>query len=203
VLGDDVGGGVRGHRLVMVELDGVDAAPLRHRTQVSAVAHDLGERHRGAHDRAVVLLFHPQHAPATGVEVAHHVTHVLVGHDHLDDVNWLQQDWVGSLEGQLEDLAPGGLEGDVLRVDGVFLAVEDDGLDIHDGVAGDDAILQHGSDTLFNRRIEGIADGPAEDFTLEFIARRLGTARRADAPRRTDPHRPSASCGDIAPRRSW
>ncbi len=97
-------------------------------------------RHRGTHHRAVAFLFHAEHTAAARVEVAHHVAHVFLGYGHFDDVDRLQQHRVGGLKGQLEDLAAGRLEGDVLGVDRVFLAVEDDGLYVHDRIAGDNAV---------------------------------------------------------------
>ncbi len=114
VLLNDILGQVLGHGFVVIELDRIDAASLRHRTQVRAVAHDLSQRHLRFDDGALPLLLHPQDATPTRVEVTHHIAHVLVGYGDFHVVDRFQQHRVCRLEGLLEDLTTGGLKGNIL-----------------------------------------------------------------------------------------
>src|SRR5206468_6725449 len=89
---DDLLGDVRRHLLVVRELEREVAAAAGHRAEVRRVAQHLRHRHvRLDHLLAVALRLDAEHLAAAAVQVADHVAHALVGHDHVHGHDRLEQ----------------------------------------------------------------------------------------------------------------
>ena len=103
-------------------------------------------------------------------DVGREVAHEAVGRGDLDVDDRLEHD-----RRRLEDrvdhgLAPGGHEGDFLRVHGVALAVVDDDADVLDRIAGDDAVVERLAHALLHRRDEHRRDHAALHLVDELEA---------------------------------
>src|SRR5690606_32733190 len=117
--------------------------------------------------RAVVLAL--QDAAATA-DVAHHVAEVLLGGDDLDLHDRLEQHRRGLGEAVLEAHRTGDLERHFRRVDLVVRTVHQAHLDVHDRVAGEDAVGDRLLDALVDRGDVLLRHHAADDRVLELVA---------------------------------
>ena len=161
---------MRGHLLVMRQVHGVNAAATAHRAQVVAIADHLRQRHLRVHDALVAFAFHPLHAAAPCVQVAHDVAHHRFRHGDADIHDGFLQHRPGIAEGLAEALAARNLKGDVLRINRMFLTIEDNRLHIHYREAGDNAFRQHGLNALVDGRQEGVGNCATVYLRLVFVA---------------------------------
>src|SRR4051794_36132085 len=172
-LRDDLLGDVGRDLGVRVEHHGVARPPLGAAAQVADVAEHLRERDQGPDDAGAGALLHRLDHPAPGVQVPDDVTHVVLGRDDLDGHHRLEQGRAGLAGGLLEDHRAGDLEGHLRGVDLVVLAVQQGGLDAHDRVASEDAVLHGVLDALVDRGDVLPRDPTAGDSVLEFVGRRV------------------------------
>src|SRR4051794_4654122 len=173
-LRDDLLGHVARDLGVAVEDHRVARPTLGAAAQIAHVAEHLRERDQGPDDAGAGALLHRLDDPAPGVQVADDVTHVVLGRDDLDGHERLEQGRVGLARGLLEDHRAGDLEGHLRGVHLVVLAVEQDGLDAHHRVAGEDAVLHGVLDAVVDRRDVLPRDATTGDGVLELVGRRVG-----------------------------
>ena len=105
---------------------------------------------------------------------------VLIGHNDLERVDRLHDRRLRLLRSELERLVAGDLEGDVLTVDRVHLAVEQRHFDIHHMVAGCYALAHRRANALFDRWDERAINHAADNAIHELqriFARRVGRQR--------------------------
>src|SRR2546428_11646914 len=111
---DDLLGDVGRRLLVVRELELEVAPAAGHGAQVGRVAQHLGHGDVGADLLlAVALGLGAEHLAATAVQVPDHVAHELVGHEHGDGHDRLEQDGPATLEDPLEVPASRELSGPV------------------------------------------------------------------------------------------
>src|SRR5690606_4420978 len=111
------------HLGIMIELHRVDGAALREGAQICRVAEHLGERHGCSNDLCILALPHTLDPSTAAVQVADDVTHVLLGRDDLDLHDGFHDDRIGAPGCLAESHAAGDLEGVLVGVDVVKLAV--------------------------------------------------------------------------------
>src|SRR6478735_6385257 len=128
---------------VRVELHAVASTTLGLAPKISDIAEHLGQWDGRGHDASAGALVHRENLSATRVDVADHVTHEVLGRDHLDGHERLHEDRVRTTGRVLERHRTGDLERELGGVDVVVLAVLEGDLDVDHRVAGDDAEL-HG-----------------------------------------------------------
>src|SRR2546425_1998698 len=163
--------GDRGRDLFVAgELHRVGRPALRHRPHLGGVAEHRGQGHVGADHLGGAARFHGHDAAATAVEVADDGAHVLLGRDHLDVHDGLQQDGLGLAAGFLEAHGAGDLEGHLVGVHLVVGAVRQVDLDVHHRVAGQHAGLHRFLDALLHGRHVLARHGAADDLVLEHEA---------------------------------
>src|SRR3954466_8810302 len=180
-LGDDLLGHVGRDLRVAVEDHRVAGPPLGAAAQVAHVAEHLRQRDQGPDDAGAGALLHRLDEPAAGVEVADDVAHVVLRGDDLDGHQRLEQGRVGLARGLLEDHRAGDLESHLRRVDLVVLAVDEGGLDAHQRVAGQDAVLHRVLDALVDRGDVLPRDATTGDAVLELVGRTVaGHLERLD-----------------------
>src|SRR5688572_15331213 len=177
---DDALGQVRRDLLVVGELEREVAASAGHRAQVGRVAEHLGHRDVGLDDLRVALRLGTQHLAAAAVQVADDVAHVLVGHDHADRHDGLEQHRLAHIERLLEAEVRRDLERHLRRVDVVVRAVVELHLDVDDGVAGEQAPRQQLPHALLDRGDEVPWDDAADDRILELEALAAREGRELD-----------------------
>src|SRR3954447_160180 len=177
-LGDDLLGHVGRDLRVAVEDHRVAGPTLGAAAQVTHVAEHLRERDQGPDDAGAGALLHRLDDPAPGVQVTDHVTHVVLGRDDLDGHERLEQGRVGLARGLLEDHRAGDLEGHLRGVDLVVLTVEQDGLDTHHRVAGEDAVLHGVLDAVVDRGDVLPGHPAAGDGVLDLVGRRVAADRQ-------------------------
>src|SRR5699024_8944477 len=121
----------------------------------------------------------PLDLATTGVDVTDDLTHELLRGADLDGHHGLHQDRARLARGLLEGHRAGDLERHLRGVDVVELAVQEDGLDPDDRVAGEDAVL-HG---VLDARVDAgdvlLRDAATGDLVLELVqlAALLGVER--------------------------
>src|SRR5580698_9024438 len=162
-LRDDLFLDRRRDRRVVRELHGGRPASLGHRAQVSDVTEHRRERYLGVDDLRVAALGHAENAPATRVEVADDVTHVLLGDDDLDLHQGLEDHDAGAPGALLEAEGRCDLERLGARVDLVVAAVGQPAEHVDEREAGDDAAGHRLADALLDRRDELLRDHAADD----------------------------------------
>src|SRR5512142_1451596 len=167
---DDRCGHVRRDRCVGSEFHRVGGASLGHGAELRRVAEHLGERHFGVDDLHAGAIAHLLDGAALGGEVADDVAHELLGGEHLDLHDRLEEDRSGLLAGVLERHGTGDLEGDFVRVDVVVGAVVDGDLHVDDRVAGLDAAIERFLHALLDGGDELARDGAAGDLVDELVA---------------------------------
>src|SRR6266545_2403511 len=166
---------------VGVELHRVRRPALRLGTQVADVPEHLRQRHQGLDDPAAAgALVHRLDVATARVEVADHLTHVVLGRDDLDGEHRLEQHRAGLAGGILEGHRTGDLERELGGVDVVVGAVLQRHLDVHHRVAGEHAELHrllaalvHGRDVL----PRDAATGDGVDELVAALAAGLRTGR--------------------------
>src|SRR5205823_10947803 len=103
------------------------------------------------------------------VQVAHHVAEELLGGDHLDGHDRLEQPRLGTLEAFLCRHRAGDLERHLRGVDVVVAPVDELDADVYDGIAGEDA----GRERLLDAQVDGgdvlARDLAADDLVDELI----------------------------------
>src|SRR3954464_854352 len=167
---DQLGGNRLRNFFVTVELHRELGATLRHRAQVGRVAEHLRERDDGLDHLRVADGLEVLDAAAPRVEVAHHVAEVVLGRDHLDGHDRLEQLRLRALHRFLEGHRAGDLEGDLARVDVVVRAVDELDAHVDDGIPGEHARLHRLLDAEVDRRDVLLGDFPADDLVHELVA---------------------------------
>ena len=124
----------------------------------------------GADDLHAVGAVHAEDFAAAAGEVADDIAHAFVGHADFDDADWFEHAGAGGEEGFLEGLFAGDLEGDVLGIDGVHLAVVEVDLEVDDAVSGEDALAGGGHDAFLDGGDKGAVDVLAGEGFGEFDA---------------------------------
>src|SRR5690606_13274172 len=171
---------LRGHRLVMAEVDGVAAAPGGDRLQFGGVAVEFGERDLGPdHDVAVARGVGAVDARTLAGKAGVDVSHVRLGRLHLQGDDGLEHLGPGLGDRIQERLAAGGDEGDFLAVHRVVLAVVHGDAHVLDRVAGDGAGAQHLAHAFFHRGDQRAGDHAALDRVHELEA--AAARQRLDA----------------------
>src|SRR5690606_17151296 len=165
-----------GHFLVMVKLHAVDGPTLRQRTHVGGVAEHFGKRNQCANDLCVLALSHALNASPAAVEVADHVTHVLLGGDHLDGHNGLHDDRFCPARSVTKSHPPGNLKGKLVGVHCVELSVVKPGTDSLDWVAAERSLSHGRLEAFLNTWNEFLRNGAADDVVdkLETNAALIG-----------------------------
>ncbi len=107
------------------------------------------------------------HVPASAGEVAGDRTRVVVGGDHLDPHDGLEQRRRGLLRRVLEGHGARDLEGHLRGVDVVEAAVVQSDLHVDDGIAGQDPAIQGLADALLDGLDVLLGDRSALDGVLE------------------------------------
>src|SRR3954465_15035519 len=177
-LGDDLLGHVGRDLGVAVEDHRVAGPTLGAAAQIAHVAEHLRERDQGPDDAGAGALLHRLDDPAPGVQVADDVAHVVLGRDDLDGHQRLEQGRVGLARGLLKDHRAGDLEGHLRGVDLVVLAVDQDGLDTHQWVTGEDAVLHRVLDALVDRGDVLPRDPATGHGVLELVGRAVAADRK-------------------------
>ena len=93
-----------GHLGVVVELPAEAAATLGDRPQFRGVVEHLGLRNLRLEVLQPIGRVHPQHVPALGGDLSHHVAHELVGHHDVDLEDRLEEGRLRRVEGPLQGL---------------------------------------------------------------------------------------------------
>ena len=155
-----------GHLVVVRELLVEAAAPLRDRTKVECKAEHLVLRDRGAHELVAVVGLSPEDLAAPAIHVGHDVAQVLLGHADVRFYDRLQQHRA-CVQGSLADgHGAGDLEGHVVRVDLVELAVHERHPDVDHRVPSHHALGHVVDDPLLDRGAEILRNRAAEDLVL-------------------------------------
>src|SRR5919204_6407583 len=81
------------HLLVMVEMHRVLGPALAHRPQGVDVAKHVGEWNHSIDHARIAARIHPGDLSAAAVQVADHITHVILRGNHLDPHNRFEQLW--------------------------------------------------------------------------------------------------------------
>src|SRR5690606_21225934 len=141
-------------------------AALGHRAQRGGVAEHFAQRHHRVDHLARRAVVRALQDAATTAQVAHHVTHVVLGGHDLDLHDRLQEHRAGLLEAFLEGHRTGDLERHFVRVDVVERAVDGADLDVNHREAGQDAILHGLLDALARGRDVLLRHDAADDGVL-------------------------------------
>jgi len=140
--GDDLIRYRLGGFLIALEGQGEVATALSGGAEHHGVVAQLALRHLGLDAGQLVLGgVHTQHAAATLVDVAHNVTGIIGGHVNGQMHHRLQQDGIRLSDTLLVRDGGGGLKRHFGGVDGVIRAVHQGGLDAHQRIAGQHALL--------------------------------------------------------------
>ena len=134
------------------------AAACRQGAQLARVLVQLGLRHLGDDHFEAPLGFHAHDPPAAPGKVGHHRTHRVRGNLDAQQHDRLQQTRGGQQERLIKGGLAGDLEGDVLGVDRVLLAVVEIHFHVGDGEAGIGAMGAGGMDALFDGGDEHAVD---------------------------------------------
>src|SRR5579864_3614743 len=90
--GHDLAGDRVRDLVICAELHGVGGPALGPRTQVGSVAEHVAQRHQSPYDVAGPPLFHALDLAPAGGKVPDDFAHVVLGRDHLDGHDRLEQD---------------------------------------------------------------------------------------------------------------
>src|SRR5690606_18824203 len=156
---------------VVGELHRVDRPALRCGTQRSGVTEHLRQRHDGVDDLCAATLLHATDLPATGRQVAHHVTHVISRGDDLHIHHRLEQNRIGPTSPLLERHGTGDLEGHLGRVDVVIRTEDQLHLDVDHRVPGEHAVVHRLTHPLGCTLDVLTGDHATADLVLEDEAR--------------------------------
>ena len=97
-----------GNLLVTLKAHREGAARLRHGAQIRGILEHFGERRFSGHALQLADFVHAHDAATALVHIADDVAHVLIRHIHLDVVDGLEQDRVGT--GQLLEREAAGAD---------------------------------------------------------------------------------------------
>src|ERR1035441_7640158 len=172
-LFDDLLGDAGRNLLVGLELHGVGGASLRVGAQVGRVAEHLAQRHPCGHDKRVAAALLALDPPAPTAEGADHIAQEVLGRDHLDGEDRLEQHGLGAFGGLFERERARDLEGDLRGVHVVVLAVDQRHAHVDHRVAGPHAVHKGLFDALLDGGDVFGGDVPALDLVdeLEAVAR--------------------------------
>src|SRR5579883_1354182 len=169
-LAHDLFGDTAGNFFVLPKVHGEAAAALRPGTELGRVAEHFRKRNHRLDDLRGAAKLHTFDTSAPRVQVADHVSHVLLGDNNFDGHNGLEQHRLGALDGLFDCQRAGDLEGHFRRVDVVVAAVVQSHPDIRHGEACQDAALERLPDTHFGRLDELARNPAARDVVDEFEA---------------------------------
>src|SRR5579872_620631 len=169
LLFDDGVGDVGWHFHVLLELHGEGRATLTHGTHRRGITKHFGQGHFAGNHLAGRAFVHSSNLSPPAIEVADHIARVLLGGDHLDFHDGLEQDRLRLAKAILEAHGAGDLEGHLVRVDVVVGTVEGRDLDIDHRISGDDTRLDRFFDALVHSGDELPRNRTADDAVHEFI----------------------------------
>src|SRR5690606_25424978 len=134
------------------------------------VAEHFGKRHLRADDLGARAGFHALDAAAPRVQVAHDVAHVFFRHGDFHFHDRLEQHRVAFLPGGLQRQRTGDLERHFAGVDVVVGTVEQNGLDVHQRIAGQHAVFHRFLDAGLLGGDVFLRLHAADDLVLELEA---------------------------------
>src|SRR5690625_3054157 len=155
---------------VVIEEHREGRTALGEAAQVGRVSEHFGERHECVDHLGVGTGLHALHLTAPGVDVAHHVTHVLLGGDDLDAHDRLEDDGLALLHDVADTHRGSDLEGHFRRVDLVVGAVVERDLHVDDREAQERPVLHGLFDPLLNCGDELLRNDTTDDGVLELEA---------------------------------
>src|SRR5215213_6735600 len=158
----------------MIELHGERRSALGLGAHGGRVTEHLGERHHSPYDLPAATGVHALDLPAPRREVAHHITHELLGNDDLDVHDGLQKNRVGPLQSLLDRHGTRDLERHLGGVNVVVRPIDELDLDVDDRVAGDDAGIERLLDALVHAGDVLPGDDTADDLVLELVSPGIG-----------------------------
>src|SRR5580658_6113632 len=146
-------------------------ATLGHRSQIRDVAEHGRKWNLCVDDLRVAALTHPENPTPTRVQVTDHVAHVLLGHDHFDLHDRLEEHQTGPSRALLEAERCGDLEGLRARVDLVVAAVVEPARYVDEGKPRQDAAGHGLTNALLDGRNELLRNDAAHDVVVEDESR--------------------------------
>src|SRR5450759_2203259 len=141
-LADDFLGLRGGDFLVLAEMHGETAAPLRPRPQFGGVPEHGRQRHHRFDDAGGATQLGGFDAAAAGIQVADHIAHVIFRDHHFHGHDGFQQYRFGAPGRFLDRHGAGDLEGHFRGIDIVVTAVVQRHLDIRHRIARQNAALE-------------------------------------------------------------
>src|SRR6266699_1087978 len=150
----------------MRELLRVAAAPLGDGAQIQRETQHLRLRHVDAYELVAVVGLGAHDLAAAAIDVRHDVAKVLLGHFDRGFHDRLEQDRAGIERSLSDGQRACDLEGHVVGVDLVELAIDERDPDVNHRVTGDDPLGHVVHDSLLDRGAEVLRDGAAEDLVL-------------------------------------
>src|SRR5450759_2819510 len=141
-LADDFLGLRGGDFLVLAEMHGETAAPLRPRPQFGGVPEHGRQRHHRFDDAGGATQLGGFDAAAAGIQVADHIAHVIFRDHHFHGHDGFQQYRFGAPGRFLDRHGAGDFEGHFRGIDIVVTAVVQRYLDIRHRIAGENSALQ-------------------------------------------------------------
>src|SRR5688500_1644039 len=105
---------------------------------------------------------------AAAVDVADDVAHELLRNDDLDLHDRLDDHRTSALDGVFQRHRAGDLERHLIRVDLMLRTVDDGDLEVHHGIAGDDAVLHRLLDSGLDRLRPFLAETLSLDLPVEL-----------------------------------
>src|SRR5580704_1000306 len=147
---DDLLGDVRGNLVVALELHGVVGASLRVGAQVGCVAEHLAQGDLGGDSQRVAASLLAFHAPTPAAEVSDHVAEEVLGSDHLDREDRLEQNGLGPFRRLFEGEGACDFEGDFRGVHVVVLPVDEGDAHVHHRVARLHTVIERLFDPLLD-----------------------------------------------------
>src|SRR6478735_7776487 len=177
---DDLLRDVPGNLGVGVELHRVHRTTLGLGPQVANVSEHLRQRDKGADDLGTADVLHALDLATAGVDVTDDVAHVVLGRTHLDGHHRLEEHGVGLADGLLEHHRAGDLERHLRGVDVVVGAVQQDGPDAHQRVAGEDTELHGVLDAVVDAGDVLARDPATGDLVLELVQLTLVGVQRLE-----------------------
>src|ERR1035441_8989681 len=156
--------------LVLPKVHRKGTAALRAGSQLGSVSEHLRQRHHGLDHLSSTVNFGAFQPSAPRVYITIHSAHVLIRHHHFHAHHRLQKHRLGSFTRFLHARGGPRLRGHFGRIHFVICAVEKRHLDVHDGIAGQNAAFHRFPDALFHRGDKFPGHGATVDFVLELEA---------------------------------
>src|SRR5262245_14928111 len=116
-LGDYLLCDLSGHFVVVIQLHRIRAARAGDRVQRRLIRKHLGQRNLGLYDRLVPFAVHSLNSTAPRIDISENVAGRLLRNRYLDVHYRFEQHRFHLLHRASESLAPGELEGKIVRVD--------------------------------------------------------------------------------------